>query len=506
MIYNREEALNLLGCACNNLNYLRDRTYDINQNDFDDLFHKLIFGVLQNLAIEKDIQEVDGFTVATYLKKFPVQFEKFNLKNGVEQIQEMKTKANNSSFDYSYKMVKKFSLLRRFKSVGMDISEIYNPDSLNVKQVENQIKILEVATIEQIKQHFKQKLIEIDLEFQTKGDSYYFRAGDGVEDLLRRCKEKQHWGITFQSAFFNSIFGGIKPSTLLIRSSDSGGGKSRQAIGDMCNIACPKRFHPKKRVWIRNNNPKDVVFISTELTEDELHLAMLATIAGVPEESIKYGKTNGEEDKRLAEAVLVLKESKIHCEYTSNYSLSELENIIEKNIIRNGARYIFFDYVQLTSNLSAELNNLFGYVLREDQMLQQTTCCLKNLANKYKVAILTSTQLNRNYKNDSIPDATWLRGGMAVLDKADYGIISMRVTEADLIRLQPILQERFGGVEPTHCHHIIKNRGGKWVQVTVWVCMDLDTINVYELDSDDGVGFVTYFNGTPVRDIMPIEL
>ena len=51
MLYNREEALNLLGNICNDLNILRDRHYDITVGDFDDLFHKTIFGVLTNLAL-----------------------------------------------------------------------------------------------------------------------------------------------------------------------------------------------------------------------------------------------------------------------------------------------------------------------------------------------------------------------------------------------------------------------------------------------------------------------
>lgn len=503
IIYNRNEALNLLGCICNNLNIIRDRSYDLNQNDFDDMFHKLIFGVLQNLAMENDIFEVDGFSIASYLKKYPIQFEKFKIGNGVEFVSNIKQMANNTSFDYSYKMVKKFSLLRRFNNVGMDISEIYNPDSLDVATIESQLRKLEKLSIEEIKQHFKSKLIEIDLEFQTRSDNYYFRAGDGVEDLLKRCKQNQNWGITFQSKLFNAVFGGMQPAKLMIRSASSGGGKSRQSLGDLCNIACSERYNPKTNQWIRRAKTEDVVFISTELIEDELHLAMLSTIAGVQEEKIKFGQTDAEEDFRIQKAVEIMKNAKIHCEYSSNFSITEIENIIEKNIIRNGARYIFFDYIQVTSNLASELNSLFGYVLREDQMLNQLSTALKNLANKYNVFILTSTQLNRSFKTDSMPDATWLRGGMAVLDKADYGVITMPVGKAELDRIQGILEKRFGGFKPTHCHHIIKNRGGKWTSITLWVVMDLDTINVYD---SNGEGFVTTQEGEYIGSISPINL
>lgn len=86
----------------------------------------------------------------------------------------------------------------------------------------------------------------------------------------------------------------------------------------------------------------------------------------------------------------------------------------------------------------------------------------------------------------------------ATLDKADYGIITMKVTKADLDKLEPILQEGFK-TRPTHGHHIIKNRGGKWVGIIIWVNMDLDTMNVKDC-------FVTTQDYEQVYGISPISL
>ena len=476
MLYNREEALNLLGNICNDLNILRDRNYDILVSDFDDLFHKTIFGVLTNLSLEKDTKVVDGFMIDSYLRNFPIQHKTFEMNNGVETIEKMK-EVKGASLEYSYKIVKKMSLLRRFKMVGMDVSEIYDENSFDVSKVQAQRENLDRMSINEIKQFFKIKLIEIDQDFQTQSDSYSFRAGDGIEDLLQRCKMADHWGATFQSKLFNAVFRGMIGSKFMIRSGGTGTGKSRQSIGDMCNISCSERYIPSLGKWVVNTKVEDSCFISTELTEDEVHLAMLATVAGVPEETIKDGRYGAEIEQRLTKAVQIIKNSKMHCEYNSNFSIVDIENIIEKNIIRNGTKYIFFDYIQITSKLSQELNRMFGYTLREDQMLNQLSTALKNLANKYNVFILSSTQLNRSYKTDSYLDATHLRGGQATLDKADYGIITMKITKADLDKLQPILDDGFR-VKPTHGHHIIKNRGGKWVGVILWVNMDLDTMNV----------------------------
>ena len=477
MIYNREEALSVLGHCCNDLNLLRSRNYKIVLNDFDTKFHKILFGALQNLALEKSIKEVDGFTIDNYLSKYPVQYETFKSNNGFQTIEELKVKYKATSFDYSYKMLKKFSLLRRFHLVGMDISEIFDFNSLDPKKIEEQTEKIEKASIDDIKNYFKLKLIEIDEEFQTKGDSYTIDVKSGLEELIEKCKQGENWGITFQSELFNAVFKGMRGSKLMIRSAGTGGSKTRQSLGDMANISVPMRYSRRKGKWIKNDKTVDSLFISTELVEEELQLALLSTIGGVPEENLTTGECTEEEWQRVEIAKEQIKFSKIKIEYASNFSLSELENIIEKYIISFGVKYIFFDYIQITSNLSSELNRLFGYTLREDQQLQQLSNCLKNLCNKYNVFILTSTQLNRNHKFDGILDATHLRGGMAVLDKADYGIITMSITGADKEKLQAIMPEDFKDY-PTHAHHIIKNRGGKWVAVILWVDMDLDTIEV----------------------------
>ena len=497
MLYNREEALNLLGNICNDLNILRDRNYDIKVTDFDDLFHKTLFGVLTNLSLEKDVKTVDGFMVDSYLRNFPIQHKTFEMNNGVEAIEKMK-ETKGASLDYSYKITKKMSLLRRFKIVGMDVSEIYDEDTLDVIKIQTQRATLEKMSIDEIKQFFKIKLIEIDQDFQTQSDAYSFKAGDGIEDLLKRCKMADHWGATFQSKLFNAIFRGMQGSKVMIRSGGTGTGKSRQSIGDMCNISCSERFIPALGKWVVNNKVEDSCFFSTELTEDEVHLAMLATVAGVPEETIKDGRYSPEIEQRLIKASQIIKNSRMHCDYNSNFSIADIENAIEKNIIRYNTKYIFFDYIQITSKLSQELNRMFGYTLREDQMLNQLSTALKNLANKYNVFILTSTQLNRSYKVDGYADATWLRGGMSVLDKCDYGIITMKVSKADMDKLQPILDEEFKA-RPTHGHHIIKNRGGKWVGVILWVNMDLDTMNVKDC-------FVTTQDYELICGITPINL
>lgn len=498
MLYNREIALSFLGHASNNLNILRDRNMKVNLNDFDDLLHKTIFGALNNLALQKDINEVDGMAVDGFLKAYPIQYELFSKSDGISIIDGAKAIAQTKSLDYAYNTLKKFSILRRFQIVGMDVREIYDENTFDMVKLEQQRMQLDSMSVDDIKHHFKLKLINIDSEFNMGGDSYSFRAGDIIEDLIERCKSAKHWGLSFQSKLYNAVFRGMQGSKYMIRSGGTGSGKSRMSIGDMCNIGCSERYIPEVGDWVKNIKVEDVTFISTELTEDEVNLAILATVSGVPEDVIKNGKYTDEIEFRIKKATQIIKDAKIHCEYNSDFSIAEIENMIEKNIIRNRTKYIFFDYIQITASLAQELTNLFGYTLREDQMLNQLSTALKNISNKYDVFILTSTQLNRSYKVDQYLDATHLRGGMATADKADFVVITMKATKADIEKLQPILEEGFKDV-PTHGHHVVKNRGGKWVGIIIWTKTDLDTINLKDC-------FVTTQDYELIYDIAPVTL
>lgn len=89
---------------------------------------------------------------------------------------------------------------------------------------------------------------------------------------------------------------------------------------------------------------------------------------------------------------------------------------------------------------------------------------------------------------------------LATADKADYVVITTKVTKADMDKLQYIIDEgNFDGLKPTHGHHIVKNRGGKWVGVILWVNMNLDIMDIKDC-------FVTTQDYEKINDIVPINL
>ena len=82
--YSDKDAKDFIGACANDLDLLRDRRYNIDIDDFENKLHKIMFSVLQNLALEKDIHQIDGVTMANYLSKYDVQYAYFKENNGAE--------------------------------------------------------------------------------------------------------------------------------------------------------------------------------------------------------------------------------------------------------------------------------------------------------------------------------------------------------------------------------------------------------------------------------------
>lgn len=479
-IYNNMEVIKFLGGCANDLRLLNNRDMILNINDFEERFHKIVFITLSNMAKEIDITEVDGLAVATYLNAFPEQNAVFVANKGIEWFDSAKEMAKNSSMEYSMRTIRKYTLLRKYYTVGMNIDEILNVNTTDLTIIEEQRAKLDLMEIEDIKSIFKLKIIDIENEFKTAKDNVdSYQAGEGILELIEQCKVAPKWGLPYQSKLLNTVMRGMLGSKLVVNSAGTGTGKSRFMAGQMVNISATEKYCPITKKWIKNENVVSSLFISTELIREEIQLLLLACISGVPEEDIKNGGFDKEVELRLIKAGEILAQSPIYIEFTSDFSTSSLENIVEQHIITHGVGYAFFDYIQITPSLAQELTKLFGYSPREDVMLSLLTANLKNnICNKYGVYMLTATQLNRSYKTDETPDATHIRGSMSVADKVDVGIITMKVGKAELEKVQKAIDTGFCNKIPTHCHHIYKNRGGTWTGIIVWVNMNLDNMQI----------------------------
>src|SRR5699024_2600519 len=310
--------------------------------------------------------------------------------------------------------------LRMYVKNGIDVSDLYDYMATDLKVRDDSMKNIDKMTVNQIIEFFTLKMIQIRDDYNTGQEKKDFKAGDDLDSLLDKLNQEPEFGYPFKNSLYNTIFRGMRVQKFMLRSAGTGTGKTRQAIADMCNASFDEIYDYEKG-WVSNGPSLPALFISTELEKEELQTTMLAFVTGVDEGVIKDGNYSPQVLKRLKYGLEIIKRAPLYCVYVDDFSISDIEMIIERYLIEEKVSFVAFDYIQMTPKLSRSMATAFGSNLREDQILVQFSAALKILANKYGIFLESSTQLNRNANEHENRDTTSLRGGSATADKVDHG-------------------------------------------------------------------------------------
>lgn len=341
------------------------------------------------------------------------------------------------------------------------------------------------------------------MDFKSKwknvfGDNYSFRAGEGIVERLNEHKNQQNvYGYPFQSGYLTTVYRGMRPKKYILRSSVSGGGKSRSSLADGCNMVSDKIYDWNKKEWIPTGESQPVLFISTELEKEEIQDIILAHVSGVDQDRIEeWSDITPEEESILDESAKYIENYNYYIEYMPDFTIDLISETIEKYVLNYGIVACFFDYINDSPSLYEYYYNKTHTRLRTDQILFLFSAALKSVCNKFNVYLGSATQLNDNYKEDNNKDAGALKGSKAIIEKADGGILALPVTHKDLKRLKPILESdgSFGSLIPNMSYYIFKNRGGKWKTIIIWTKLNMGTMR--EVDC-----FVTDYNYELITDI-----
>lgn len=459
----------VLGILCHKPQTVRNPEMPIAEDDFYQSFHKNIFAAINNIAYsDSKVEKITPIDIDNYLAQYPANYKIWEQHNGFDYMTSAIDTANLKIYKNNYWRLKKFAMLRDYVGVGVDVTSLYNYDLVDLKLQEEQMKALDKMTIDHMVDHFQLLMLGLRDKWSIGDKRRTFMAGDGLKSLLQRLKESPEMGYPFKNGFYNAIFRGQRFKKFMLRSAGTGVGKTRFSIGDMTNIAVDKIWSYHDKGYVSNGPSEAVLLISTELEQDELQTGILAYVSGVDEDVIKGSKYSETIEARLNEAIEIIERAPIHAEYIDDFSISDIETIIEQHIIENNVKYVAFDYIQMVPKLARAMQEAFAGSLREDQILVQLSAALKLLANKYDVYIVSATQLNRNAKEHEMRDTNSLRGGSATADKVDHGVMMFRVTQKDIDNLKHILEKGYNTDRPNFCHYVYKNRGGSKVGVIIW--------------------------------------
>lgn len=470
-------VVQVIGCVYNNPNLLElTDKYIVTDEDFTDDFHRVIFGAIYKIH-ELGAKTITLENINDFLSSRPKSEAIYKKQDGDKWLMKVTDSAQTLSFDYYYNRLKKMTLLRVYDNYGIDVTDIYDPDLLDVKKKQLQEDQLDNMTLEDIANKVDRKIEAIRLQYVDESYGEASQAGDGIIDLINDLKENPEVGVPLYGNLINTVTRGARLRKFYIRSAATGIGKTRSLIADACYIACDE-IYDDSFGWIKNGTMEPTLFIATEQDLKEVQTMMLAFLSNVDEDHILNGTYVGDEEERVLHAAEVISRSPLYVEELPDFSLQDVENKIKQNIREHDVKYVFHDYIHTSMKILEEITRRSGGVkLREDNILFILSTKLKDICNQYGVFIESATQLNGSYVDSETPDQNLLRGAKAIADKIDYGAILLGVTQKDKEALVDILST--GTFEtPAIKLSIYKNRRGRYKGIYLWCKANLGTCRI----------------------------
>lgn len=459
----------IIGNIYNNVSLLDYEDYHFNEDDFPEQFHKILFGSIYNLHA-LGAKEVTLNAIEDYLTQRPSSYAVYKTNKGHEYLEQISKQVDAATFDYYYKRMKKFTLLRMYhEKCGMDLSNIYDIDNiLNVKKKQLQEDWLDNTPLEEIADIIDQKIMDIRLTYVDNANDGAENAGDGALELLERLRDTPEMGYPLFSPLLTTITRGARLKKFYLRSAATGVGKTRAMVADACSIACNEVWDSTTRRWEKTGTKEPTIFITTEQEKDEVQTMMIAFLSGVDEEHILTGMYEQQEWERVVYAANLLKNSPLYVQQLPDFSMQDIENTIKRGIRDHEVRYVFFDYIHTSMKILTEVTSKTGIKgLREDNVLFMISIRLKDICNQYQVFIMTATQLNADYISAQQYDQNLLRGAKAIADKIDAGMIMLEVSQDDLKALDLLIKQNHFEV-PQIKMSVYKNRRGRYKDVLLW--------------------------------------
>ena len=469
-----KSIIQVIGSIYQNPELLDNEEYKFNEDDFPQEFHRIMFGSIYNLhALGANSITVN--TIEDYLAQRDKQYGVYKSCNGAEWLQKCAESVSVATLDYYYKRMKKFTLLRMYDSIGVNVRYIYDPSNiLDIKLKQKQEDWLDNHSLEEIADIINDKIEGIRTQYALDTSNDIVHAGIGAEAYYEDLQKTPNVGYPMLGKYINKIFRGARLGCVYLRSAPTNYGKSRYMNADACNFACNELYDPEQHKWVTNNTAEPTIYIATEQSVKEIQTMMWAFVAGVPEGHIQEQSMTSEEKERVKKAIKIIERSPLYIKELPDFSLQDVESLIKLSVRKYGVKYVCFDYIHTSIKILSEISSKAKVSsLREDNILFMLSVRLKDLARKYDVFILTSTQLNGEYVEAKIFDQNLLRGAKSIADKVDAGMILLPVTDQDRESLKLFCQKNEFPI-PTLKVSIYKNRGGKYNHMFLWCFPDLD--------------------------------
>lgn len=474
--YDSRSACQVLGGLIKKPELINDKKYVLEEEDFKDNLHRTIYICIFNL-FNQGVKDIGFAEIETYLANTDSVSHKriFDSEENKEWLYKTIEDSNIINFDYHYKTIKKFALLRSYIDNGIEVNEILDVNEVDpniIKQQRDNFNNLELTDIIRF---VDKKSLNAKKRFANTGVSQFRKCGDGSEELWLQMQEEPAYGFNFLSGYMNSLTGAIQKGQFVLHTKDSGIGKTRESIGQSINLAAPYLWDEKQKDFVKNKNGMNnaVLYMGNEMdTYKELEPMIWSFISGVETNKVKRKNLTKDESERLAEARRIARDTNFFLARETDYNLSYFRASIEEYKKEYNICSAFIDYLELTPALMAEYSSYArGMTIREDQVLLYLSKGIKDLAEEFDLSITGYTQTTDEFRNNRYYDQRAVKGARSLPNKADLGLVTFLPIKKEIEKLQPILNSKQGIVkykEPNVCTYIYKNRGDSLSNVMIW--------------------------------------
>lgn len=496
MIYDRLSAQMALGIMLNNPSILYNEKYKINRNDFIIPFHKVLFACIENIAAT-GAKEIDAPSIVTFInssEKYETMKRVLENENYVDFISTYKeiSKESKETFDFYYNNIKKYSLLRKYKEYGFNISELYD----ELKDENEQKKKINEISINDILIHFEKIQSQLKKDFSTESPIEESYAGDDIEELLEILSHSPLMGSALNSPYITTLSNGWSQGHLILRGAGSGAGKSLQAIGDISLICSPELYDPLAQDFIPNPNYQEGggLYIHTEQSQFfEIQPRFLSYVSNVECWKILNNNLSDEERLRVLKAAEILKKGRIKLINLPHFTINNLYDTVKNEVLNEGIHTFVFDYIFNNGIAISQYSKMVGIKnIREDQFFLMMITRLKEIAEDFNLRVMTMSQLNGKEKDSKykVVDERCLFGATSLKNKIDSGYICTFPTKAELDVVLPFIEGgKYDGIELNNISHCFKARHSQYKSnLKIWQSLNKSTgrvIDVMVTDSDN---------------------
>ncbi|HEY8051208.1 MAG TPA: replicative DNA helicase [Steroidobacteraceae bacterium] len=365
----------------------------VTETDFYRPDHQLIFGAIGALAGEA--KPCDVVTVSQHLERIGKLEAAGGLAYMSSVTRDTPTAANVRAYA---EIVRERSLLRQLIRAGTDIAtSVFNNDGETARALVDRAeqRVFEIA-----EGSFRRREGAVAVRTLLPGVIDQIDEWHNNPDKLR--------GLPTGFTDFDKITGGLRPGDLIIVAGRPSMGKTTLAV----NMAEYAAVHPGTKA--------SVAIFSMEMPAEQVITRMLASIGGVPLNSLRSGRISDDDWVRITGATSQLSEAKIFVDETPALNPTELRARARRVKREHGLDLIVVDYLQLMQVPGTQENRATE--------IAEISRGLKVLAKELQVPVIALSQLNRavEQREHKKPVMSDLRESGALEQDADMILLIYR--------------------------------------------------------------------------------